>query len=365
MRNPYRAALLAAVIITLTVTALAPADTLTLDSGETFTGQLSRIIEGTLVFRTALSGQMMVPMDTVQRLTTERNLVVTTRDGNVQYGRLDFGGPGGGEHLAPLGGDGPVPLALADIVEAEPLRSAPAPTPETTVGTAKSDGPTVTMETGAQWREGNDGRLEPVGRLQLSGGGEGSPVTAEIEAAQSGSDVTPGYVSGSLQVTAGASATGPYARVDALRNADAALALRARLGLGLRHLLYEGETSELSLSTGGAAMLEQWDAGLVPHYRERLFEGGKKSSEDIELELELRYSRMVFGSSRIEETVGFYPSLTQPGEFRASSETVLRVPLNDLIQLRLNLRLYYESDPPFAGLDPWETSVGAGLAVEF
>ena len=341
----------------------AHADSVTLSSGETFTGQLSRIVEGTLVFRTTLSGQMMVPMDTVQRLSTERNFVVSLTDKRVHYGRLDVGKQDGHEQLVPIEGGSPIPFSLAEVTEAVPLRSAPAESPGN--ATPSTSGLAMDVEAGARWREGNEGRVEPVGRLQLSGGEEGSRLTADVEVAHSGVDEAPGYASANLLVEDVSGATGPYGRFEALRNADAALAVRARLGLGLRHLLYEDDAASLALYAGGAAALEHWDAGLVPNDRERFWASDTKSTESLELELGLRYSQAVFGNSRLEGSVGVYPSLTEPGEFRASSDAVLRVPLNSAVQLRLNLRFYYESDPPFARLDPWETSVGAGFAVEF
>lgn len=364
LRTPTRWRHVPLIALACLFMAWAGADTLTLESGEAFTGQMSRIVEGTLVFRTALSGQMMVPMDTVQRLTTERNYVVTSEDGQILYGRLDFGGATGGEHLVPVGGGEPVPLALSAIVEAEPLRSAPAaPTASETTG--ELGGMAVRIETGVQWREGNTGRIEPVGRLQLSGGDEGGRITADIEVAQGGGDDLPGFAAGSVLVEDTTGTSGPYARVEALRNADAALAIRARLGLGLRHLLYDSDTTSLTLATGGAAMVQQWDTGLVSGHDEWPSAGQVRQEEVLELELGLRYSRMFFGGSTLEEHFAFLPSLSQPGEFRALSDTVVRVPLSDAVQLQLNLRLYYDSDPAFGSLDPWETSVGAGLAIEF
>ena len=91
----------------------ASADVLVLDSGESLSGSLIRIKEGTLTFKTSLSGQMMVPVDTVKSLVTDKNYVVTRGDGATRYGR--FSSRDAASVLIPLNGADAEPVDLRGL----------------------------------------------------------------------------------------------------------------------------------------------------------------------------------------------------------------------------------------------------------
>ena len=105
------------------VASCAGADILVLEDGERLSGQVVRVTGGTLVFRTTLSGQMMVPMDTVETLATQGNLVISMRDERIHYGR--FARQTGQPQILPLDGSPPRTVDLAQVEEALPIPSPP------------------------------------------------------------------------------------------------------------------------------------------------------------------------------------------------------------------------------------------------
>ncbi|HNT87672.1 MAG TPA: hypothetical protein PKL84_07380, partial [Candidatus Hydrogenedentes bacterium] len=127
--------------------AIVDADVVKLNDQDTLTGSVVRIVEGTLVFRTSLAGQVMAPMDTLRGLTTDANMVITLTGDKVLYGK--FRNTPEGQQVVPLDGGPPAPLVLAEVAEAMPI-PATAESPPEPVSAGDLD---VGVETGLQWRD--------------------------------------------------------------------------------------------------------------------------------------------------------------------------------------------------------------------
>lgn len=342
----------------------AVADTLSLNATETLTGAVTRVTGGTLVFRTSLAGQMMVPMDTIAALSSERNFVITTADGRVLYGR--FAHTASGAAVEPLDGGAPVPVAYGEVEEAIPIPSAAQAEEPAPGSPGEERGPLgLSVETGVQWREGNAGRVEPVGRIELSRPAAGGTLEAAAVVERADPGDFPGYARAEALWRGGGEGVSPYAGASVERNTDAALRVRAELGLGLQRLLFADPSTRVEGAVGAGLLYEEWDAGIAEEQTGRRYWDSTRSGADVELQLQLRYSRALFQHWQLDGQLAVRPSLTDPGDFRALSDTALSYPVSPSVQVRLNLRFYYESDPPFSGLTPWETTVGAGVRFDF
>jgi hypothetical protein len=103
-------------------------DLLTLQSGETLSGRLLRIKNSTLVFRTSLEGQMMLPVDRAKKLTTDALFSIQLSDGETLIGR--FGQSEEGQVLFPPDPTRTLRLTLEGITEALPIPTTIAPRQE-------------------------------------------------------------------------------------------------------------------------------------------------------------------------------------------------------------------------------------------
>ena len=334
----------------------AAGDTLVLTDTETLTGDVVRVSEGALVFRTSLAGQMMVPMDTIKSLTTERNLVVTLADGNVLYGK--FIATPEGPRLLPLNGSEAQPIALADVTEAIRIPSSSSPD---TAGATSSW--TLSGGTGVALRDAQERSVESSSRIVLRGELKQSEVDASAGVSMNSGDM-PSRAEGQLlwRMLRDEGAQ-PYGEIQLEHEPDYGLRLRGTLNLGLWDFLIENGPNSLAWFAGVSLNFEDWDVSSV---------GGGRAGDatdnrrgETALQLRLRYSRALWGGTRFDEDLSFYPSLSEVGELRIRNEAAVAVPLSENIAIRLHLRLDFDNVPGLEDLDNWGATVGAGLVWAF
>lgn len=131
-------------------------DLLTLQSDETLSGRLLRIKNSTLVFRTSLEGQMMLPVDRAKKLTTDALFSIQLSDGKTLIGR--FGQSEEGQVLFPPDPTRTLPLTLEGITEALPIPTTTPPRQE-----REEDLPKIEPDTGLRLQtSGYD--IEAVGQ---------------------------------------------------------------------------------------------------------------------------------------------------------------------------------------------------------
>lgn len=355
-----RCAFLIAVLACL-VPVWAGGDVLGLGDTETLTGDVVRIDEGTLVFRTSLAGQMMVPMDTVLSLSTERNFVITMSNGDVYYGKFSSGKEGAS--IVPLNGETARAVTLAEVTEALVIPGAPQ---------AAVDGTTpkweATGETGLVLRDTNRQSMEAATRIELRGELGRSSLEGTLSVSGDELDNGPNQTRASVLLQDRSRAgVKPYGEARLERDMDRGLALDAELSLGLWDYLHEGEKGQLEWFAGVNLTYEDWDASIIEDKTSLSFGPGEdeRAATETNLQLRLRYSRAIFRGSRLDEDLVLYPSVTDVGDIRARYETSVSVPIATKLMLRLNLSLDFDSAPELDGLDSWGASVGAGFRWDF
>jgi hypothetical protein len=332
--------------------ATAQADFLRLDSGESFTGTLVHVKSGLLKFKTSLSGQVMAPMNTVAMLESERPFVITLTDGATRYGRFVNAEDAGALQNADAP---PEPIVLAEVQEALEVPG------------GKSGTWTAETSLNMQARSGITDSLEPSARLELRGSVEGGGEAAmELEVDRSDPERFPAYARARVERFP-AEETGPYLAFEAERATDRTLEWRTGVTLGVGRWLQAWGGRTWLATLGIQPSYESWsaadliEAGAVPDsLAERAAETGR-----LNLHLGGRFGLQLGERTEFEQRVTLLPDLLAPGEFRAASETALSRAFSDNLRLRLHLLLEYTTDPLLAPADPWNASLGAGIAFEF
>jgi hypothetical protein len=329
-------------------------DILVLSDGESLSGSVQRIRQSILVFRTALSGQMTVPLDNVAALTTESPVVITLQDGTTLTGRLVA--DGAANRLVPLGDGDPVALDLSSIEEAEvvPRNAAESP-PESPIEPEMKGA----LGVGAIGRSGNATGVTPFTSFQLEREGPRTRLRARAFLAQ-GEEEFPEWLRAGLILDRTDPGWSPYASVDIERDQESALDLRTDLALGVRYR--RAATDDAYWEAIGGVAVSQVDADTrATRWRAT----GTTSETDLNLQLGLRYSRALLGKSTLDGALLLYPAIDDPGRVRLTSETNVTYPITETLRLRLNLLLDYESDPIATDLKRWDAALGAGLSITF
>ncbi len=351
-------------ILVLALVAPVGADVLVLQDGESLSGRLVRVQEATLVFRTSLSGQMMMPMDTVRTLSTDQHLVLSLADGQVKYGR--FQTQQGKPHWRPIDGAAVHPIDLAAVQEAMPIPRDPGSTSKPLEKDFRQW--RSALETGMHWRTGNVDYAEPFARLEVSRDTPGAALDAEVVVERADSDAFPQVLRGNARLRGDADAgAAPYGEIAIERDMPAALDVRTGLSLGLYRNFLSDSAQELAGVAALQGAYEHWDDSDVRGGRGApvFAKDGKEDHGELNLHLALRYARTFLKNGTLSEEVAFYPSLTDLGAFRAESETALSFPVTNRLKLRLDMLIAYDSAPEIGGLDHWDSTFGAGIRFDF
>lgn len=342
------------------LTAGVGADVLLLKEGESLSGSLVRIDKGTVVFRTALEGQMMAPMSAVQGLTTQANLVITLSDGTVLYGRLSGKEPEA--RVMPIDGGEARPLVLADIVEAMIIPASPQPD-SGGVGEWR-----VSAGAGILGRTGTQDHADAFTRLEVSREGAETGFRSSLLLQRADPDLFPDFARGETELRFETyTALQPFAAAALERDIYTGLDLRAAIGLGLARPMFDDNAQRLEGLAGLNFIYEDWDAADLRYLRNEFYplETRKKTGSALELQLGLRYSRVLFLDATFTGDVTLYPRLTDFGAFRARSEAALTVPVFRKLHLRLDIILDYDNKPRFRAVDKWDAHFGASFGLDF
>ncbi len=338
-------------------------DVLVLEDEERLSGHVARVAAGTLVFRTSLEGQMMVPMDTVRALATEENLVISFRAGEVQYGR--FAQIDNAPHVVPIGGGEAKPVNLAEVEEAMVI---PRPPEGGDAGPATLGAWRAALDAGVHRRGGTMDITDAVARFELRREGGEADFLAKglVERPDRGDALR--FARGSAKIAGAAdSALAPYGEIQAERDVASALDLRGGLTLGVGRLLAASTEGSILGRVGANYTREEWDAHYArAHSRGRDWDDADQAERDeFNLQLGLRYSRRLFQNSQLSGDVVAYPSLSRPGDWRLRSETALTVPVANRLRLRFDLLVDYDNAPIFGAVNEWSTAIGASIGMEF
>lgn len=332
------------------------ADLLVTGQGESLSGELSRIASGIVVFRTSMRGQMMMPVDEVRALTTTGgDWAVTDRDGDVHIGQFTAEG-------LVVSGEGAKdgPIALSEVADARPLPAARA------AGSADA-GPRwqASAGIGVRAHDGVDGILAPEARVGLRGADSRGSLDLDLRFNPEDSGAFPEYFRGGLELSGAREAEwAPFVQALVERDRNLALTARTDLTVGVRYQFDRTDTHHLEAIAGFGGSYGVWDRDLI-EARNVAVRDDRADRSDLNLHLELRYSRRIFGHADWDNRIYLRPSLTDADHFRAGASSSLRYPITDQLGLRLDMLLRYEPATVFEPIDSVDTSLGASIQFDF
>ena len=336
------------------------ADLLVTGQGESLSGELSRIVNGILVFRTSMRGQMMVPMSEVRSLSTDAAWAVTDASGAVHIGRFVPGGiaatPDGAES------DAVETLALEAVSSAKRLPTGIEPGSK---ASGADSGWTGYGGTGVRVFEGAEDGVAPQVTLGVRGTDERGAVDVDMRFDAESEDGFPGYYRGRFELSGAPERPWkPFVQALAERNRYQALDIRTGLTLGVRYDFDGPEPGGLSGLAGLGGSVGRWDEARFSDSRLGWAER-ERTQSDLNLHLELRYSRAVWGGGTWDSRLYLQPGVTDADHFRAGAESSLVYPVTARLQLRLDMLMGYDHDPVFEEIERVDTSLGASIQLEF
>ncbi len=331
------------------------ADVLVLDTGESLSGSALRIKEGTLTFKTSLSGQMMVPMDTVKSLATDKKFAITLGDDSSRYGR--FSSKEQANIILPLNGAPPEPVDLKGLKEALLIPSSPSAT--SLMGEPLTEGASASGDLGVRFHTGGRDGVAPLLRGEVGGRNEKSAWSVGISGFTDGGKEGVDFLDAQARVKGIGNGLNPYLWVGLDRDTDQALDLRGHLAMGLYKAFMPSSSNTLDAYLGLDVAREQMNPKSVS------VSGETERRSDVALHLGLRYYSLLSRHLSLIGALDLFPTLSDLGGLRGSSQASLLFPLNDRLRLRLDFHVGYDSDPLVVGLPKWSASVGAGVGVNF
>jgi hypothetical protein len=333
----------------------AVADVLVLDTGESLSGTLIRIKEGTLTYKTSLSGQMMVPMDTVKSLVSDKNFVITLADGSARYGR--FSNKETVSVILPLNGADPEPVDLRGLKEAILIPSSPSA--PSLMGGPVTEGTAASADLGMRLHSGGKDGFAPVLRGEIGGRDDKKAWSVGITGSTDDSNGGLDYLNAEARIKGAGGGLNPYLWAGLDRDSDRALALRGHLALGLYKAFMPTTSNALDAYLGLDVAREERQPGEIDAPEGR---GGRS---DVALHLGLRYYTLLSQHLTLIGALDLFPSLSDLGGLHAATATSFLYPLNERLRLRLDFRLGYDGEPLVGGVSKWSASVGAGVGVNF
>ena len=349
-----------ALILVFCLAAGAPADLLVTGQGESLSGELSRIADGILVFRTSMRGQMMVPVTEVTSLSTDSAWAITNTAGTVHIGRF----ASGGIEVAARGDAAPrwIPLVMADVAAARQIP------PGIETGSSGADAvPKWTAEAAAGVRmyTGSEDGAAPHVSLGLRGADSRSAIEFDLGFDIDATGGFPTYFRGRFEAVGITDRPwGPFVQALAERDRNRALDLRTGLTVGVRYAFDGDRASDWFGLAGIGGTLDDWERGDNAGDQWRGADP-TRTDADLNLHLELRYSHALWGRGSWDNRLYVLPGLTDFGHFRAGMESSLVYPVTSRLQLRLEMLMGYEQDPVFSSLDRLDTSLGASIQLNF
>lgn len=336
-------------------------DTLLLKDGDTLRGTLVEVREGVVTFRAEIAGKVLVPADEVTGFKLSDPVNVEFADGRVIEGRISA--PGEKLQLMPAGGAEPVPLDLAAVT----IQRGQASTPDLR---PPSPAAGISAETGAMYFAGADDFFAPYIRLDFNRAYYDAGPRWSALLADDGSGDFPRVAALRLDwILAADERYQPRIVAGFDRATGNALDVGGEIGL-LAGRTFLDDTARADIGILGR--IERYDRRLLDHdsfhqFVEDVFYDRDDTRSDEQIDLALAFSRdwAVWHKSRLFSELWLTPSITEPGELRLRGESAYTHPLNEKLDLRINLRVDYNSDPEFTEIDRWRGSLGAGIRWNF
>ncbi len=343
-----------ALLVAAGATAQSVTDTLTLISGEILRGELLEIDDGVVTFRTRHGSRTFLPADQIQAMSTAEPRRVTLNDGRTVTGRLTKEG----EQFTIASES----VSISDVTELERV--------------AKDKSKlAASVESGILFREGDKSRADLYARIELNRNEKWYAWNARTLVALDRGDGFPRYLRSEFDWRkAPGDQRAPFFLASVERDLDSAIAMRAFMAAGLEQRFLAGANLRVGAGVGG--VYDDFDAGdaigrgtlneVRWRFRNRGFADAlSKRDTAVALLLRVMYDTQLTDHLTFQDELRVMPSLSDFGEFRASYDSGLAWALLDGLELNLRLRIDYDDNPPFAGLEQWRAAIGAGLRVRF
>lgn len=341
----------------------AAADALRLVAGDVLNGQLVQIQDQTLVFRTELAGQVIVPLEEVRAIDSSRSMIFELNDGRTVPATLAE--EDGQHYLIEQGRDARMPIALADIRKTAALPYAT---------TSSRDQPSLlnpewaySADVGVTAHAGTRDYVAPYAQIGLRREAEdfdfGSYLRLEMEDTADLPDHVRAALEWDLHRNRG---WYPQVYARAERNVSEGRNFQGDLGAGIATRLYDGAAGRLTGSAGLGLAYEDLDisalrgSGLLDRLTQT-----EHHQTDLNLRVQLRYTGDLYAGALWEKRLELYPSLTDLGELRVRYETALWVPLTPRLKLKVDASVGYDNERHLRGLHEWESTVGASVSLDF
>lgn len=350
-------------LIFLLASAETTADTISLKSGEQYSGALIEVESGIVSFRTKLAGRIMVPAEEVVAIDTQAFMAVTLNDQKVLTGRIETS-------------DNQISVVSSDRNERTPLRLASIAATEilpTRKSTPKDPdrNTTASIETGYQLRSGTRSASGPTLDVQVAHEGE-SIMTIFGGALEYTDDADSAnrYFSGELHVVSTADKVfRPTLFFGVDRDRNRTLDYRVETSGGVTTSLLADDRNTIDAFAGVGGAIERFDPDPL---REDL---GSDSDipatarafnrENLNLDLRIRYAREIFQKTTLIEEISVKPSLSDIGDLRAEFASSLMIPIAYSLTLKFDLLFNYGNHRPYNDVDLWNSAISAGVQVDF
>lgn len=352
-----------AVCLWLSVAFSGQPDVLEIATGERYEGNLVNIRSGTLSFRTTLAGRIFVPVSEVKRLSTANFMAVTVDDTRLLPGRIDT--RDGSFYVITRNDPAPVPIDLARITQVDTLPETP---PEASEPSNSSpDEFRLSVETGYRVRLGSVDTSGPYARFETEGQTDRIRYEAQLDTEYTTDESSFDRFYHARGMLGGVSSDiAPQAFFDTRRDTNRALSNRTEFVGGAEGAVIDDEEQSLRAFAGLGVTFSDWEPSRI-----RSDQGDAPTSEtsrereDLNLHLQLRYSRYIFDETRLTERLIVSPSLTNGGDFRAALESELSVPLALRLRLQFGVLLDFDNSAPYPDIDEFSAAVHAGIRFEF
>ena len=358
-------------------------DTLALKSGDTLSGELKELSEGVVVFHTKLTGQVFLPAGEVRGIATAEPWEIMVDSDTPLYGRLRYSGSD--VYVDPLEGGAPRPVDLEAVKYARVLPASHASS-EDVDETGERSSWELSAGAGYYGRLGARDYSDPFVTVMLKRAEERWNFASRLRLGLGGSSDWPRYFTArnELRLYRGEQYYG-LAGLDVERDTDIGLSIRGDLSAALGREFFLDSDHELRGDTGLMVTAERFNASLLPASMRRELGGlrsgwgfddwksaayytygeRRRQQTGVAWRFQLAYRRDIPFDGLFTEDLVVYPSLTDLGEMRARSESAVQFPLTTRLSVRFDLLLDYERTPEFRSVDPWRTTVGAGVVFDF
>ena len=358
--NPRRRII--AIVASLTVSASALADTITMNNGDHLNGTLLEISDGLVSFRTKLAGRVMMPSDQVTALNTDGFMLVAMKDKTALPGRIVTHE----DEIRVIDPDGKRTTVIT-LTDVEQIQRIPESQPDSST---EEEAAKLAITTGYRLRTGTRDADGPTASILFEK--EGAELRTRMEAEgefTNDAHEADRYFRGEVELGTGdITKAAPTVLLELERDRNQALEMGVEAAAGLTRRLLESDVDTLDGFVGVSGRIEEHDP--EPLRRNGIDSGSlaeedRKDGELLQLDVRLRYTREIFSNTTLTERLKVQPRLDDPGEIRAELESTLSVPLTLNLNLNFEMLLDYQSDTAYDAIDRWNTSVGAGLQFQF